>query len=150
MWLFGKSVFKTVKCLKNQTIFFRNVWVIILNPLKPNVLSKGHCDNCNKTRHKIWYTKLSVFFDQDDRIVHRTKKNSILSNFQAEQWIFQDWWHFKCHFLFWNFYFFINATWKPCFLSDIAKRVIRLSDETIPQSFNWSTDKLWHHKENVP
>ncbi len=33
------------------------------------------------------------------------------------------------------------------FLSDIAKRVIRLSDETIPQSFNRSTDKLWSSRK---
>jgi hypothetical protein len=29
-----------------------SVKLTIVNPLKPNVPSKGHCDHCNKTRNK--------------------------------------------------------------------------------------------------
>jgi hypothetical protein len=35
-------------------------------------------------------------------------------------------------------------------LRNILQQSIKVFNEAIPKIFNRSTDKLWHHKENVP
>jgi hypothetical protein len=113
----------------------------MINPLKPNVPSKGNCDNCNETLDKTWYTKLSVFFDQDDLIDHRRKKISILSDWQTEQRIFQDCWVFKCHFLFWNVLLFHKCNMKESLVFLVISRSVS-SGYRMKPSHNLLTDLL--------
>ena len=53
-------------CVGKQLYGLRYLWrqtPCPFNPLKPNVPSKGHCDNCNKKRNKTLYMKTSTFLD---------------------------------------------------------------------------------------
>jgi hypothetical protein len=54
------------------------VYILEVNPLKPNVPSKGHCQNWYRKRNKILHAKIDIFSVQDDMKEHRVKKKITL------------------------------------------------------------------------
>jgi hypothetical protein len=58
-----------------------------INPVKPNVPSKGHLNNFNKNRNKTSYTETNIFLDKDDLGKHVGIKIQFSSDRQVEQQI---------------------------------------------------------------
>jgi hypothetical protein len=70
----------------------------------------------------------------------KREKNQFCVTVRQNHGFFKDHDFLNVIVLFSNFCLLIKTAWKPDFLSDIVKRIVRLSDEIISQSFNHFID----------